>query len=161
VPKLGPQSCCPPVILEDPSEPFLTLDCAVRVGLFTRRFDQLVAPTLVVALRVVVLCVFPHGLAEMALTRRDDLIETLGSDGENESLLIERQRVTLYLPTELLQEARGCVVEMGYEGLEPSTLSRLFEMGVTRELERLRKKHTAGKPFKPYKAKLPGGRPSR
>ncbi len=74
---------------------------------------------------------------------------------------VERQRVTLYLPSELLQEARGCVVEMGYDALEPSTLSRLFEMGAERELERLRKKHRGGKPFKPYRSRLPGGRPSR
>jgi hypothetical protein len=72
---------------------------------------------------------------------------------------IERQRVTLYLPTKLLQEAKGCVVSLGFDGLEPSTLSRLFELGAERELERLRKKHRAGRPFKPYKARLPGGRP--
>ena len=70
-----------------------------------------------------------------------------------------RQRVTLYLPTELLQEVRGCVVQMGYEEAEPSNLSRLFEAAVKRELERLRKKHNAGKAFKPYRARLPSGRP--
>jgi hypothetical protein len=40
---------------------------------------------LVIALRVVVLRVFPHDFTKMALAQRDDLIETLGSDGENES----------------------------------------------------------------------------
>ena len=72
---------------------------------------------------------------------------------------VERQRVTLYLPSELLEEARGCVVEMGYDALEPSTLSHLFEMGAERELERLRKKHRGGRRFKPYRARLPSGRP--
>ena len=89
--KVGPRSCCPPIVLEDTPEPFLALDCAVHVGLFARRFNQLVAPTLVIALHVVVLRVFPHGFPKMALAQRDDLIETLGADGENESLRVRIQ----------------------------------------------------------------------
>jgi hypothetical protein len=46
---------------------------------------------LVIALRVVVLRVFPHDFTKMALAQRDDLIETLGSDGENESLRVRIQ----------------------------------------------------------------------
>ena len=42
----------PSVVLEDTSEPFLALDRAIHVGLFARRFYQLVAPTLVIALQV-------------------------------------------------------------------------------------------------------------
>ena len=85
MPRVGPRSCGPAIVLEDTSEPFPALDCAVCVGLFAQRFNQLVAPALVIALRVVVLRVFPHDFTKMALAQRDDLIETLGSDGENES----------------------------------------------------------------------------
>jgi len=91
VPKVGPRACCPPIVLEDTSAPFLALDCAVYIGLFAQRFNQLVAPALVIALRVVVLRVLPHGPSKMALAQRDDLIETLGSDGENESLRVRIQ----------------------------------------------------------------------
>jgi hypothetical protein len=45
----------------------------------------------VIALHVVVLRVFPHGFPKMALAQRDGLIETLGSDAENESLRVRIQ----------------------------------------------------------------------
>ena len=47
--------------------------------------------TLVIALKVVMLCVFLHGFPKVALAQRDDLGQTLGFDGTNESLRVSIQ----------------------------------------------------------------------
>jgi len=46
--------------------------------------------TLVIALKVVMLCVFLHGFPKVALAQRDDLGQALGFDGANESLRVSR-----------------------------------------------------------------------
>ena len=76
-----------------------------------------------------------------------------------ESTPESKQKITLYLRQALLEEARGAVLALGFEGLEPSTLSVLHNTALERELQRLRRLHNAGKPFPPYRSRLPGGRP--
>jgi len=70
-----------------------------------------------------------------------------------------KRKITLYFREALLEEARSAVLALGAEGIEPSNLSALFDAALTRELERLRKRHNAGEPWPRYKARLPGGRP--
>ena len=70
-----------------------------------------------------------------------------------------KRKITLYFGQALLEEARSAVLALGSGGLEPSNLSQLFGAALEHELERLRKRHNAGEPFPPYKARLPGGRP--
>ncbi len=66
----------------------MALNCTIHVGLVARLLNQLVVETLVIALKVVMLRVFFHDFPKVVLAQRDDLIETLGSDGENESLRV-------------------------------------------------------------------------
>ena len=72
-----------------------------------------------------------------------------------------KKKITLYFTEGLLEEARSAVLMLGAEGLEPSNLSRLFGAALEHELERLRKRHHGGKPFPPYKSRLPGGGPRK
>ena len=72
----------------------------------------------------------------------------------------KRQQATIYIRVDQLHEIRGCVLALGSEGLEPSNLSRFLEGAVGRELERLRAEHNGGRKFRPYKSRLPGGRPA-
>ena len=72
----------------------------------------------------------------------------------------KRRQATVYIREDQLHEVRGCVLALGSEGLEPSNLSRFHDGAVERELKRLRAKHNRGKPFRPYKTRLPGGRPT-
>ena len=69
----------------------MALNCTIHVGLVARLLNQLVVETLVIALKVVMLRVFFHGFPKVVLAQQDDLIETLGSDGENESLRVRIQ----------------------------------------------------------------------
>ncbi len=64
-------------MIQDAAEPLSALDCTVRVETVGRLLDELVIETLVVALKVVVVCVLLHGLAKVALAQRDDLCQTL------------------------------------------------------------------------------------
>jgi hypothetical protein len=73
----------------------------------------------------------------------------------------KKDRITLYFRRSLLEEARSAVLQLGFQGKQPSTLSTLFDAALERELVRMRKAHNAGEPFEPYKAPLPGGRPRK
>jgi hypothetical protein len=73
----------------------------------------------------------------------------------------KKSRITVYFRRSLLEEARSAVLQLGFQGKQPSTLSTLFDAALERELVRLRKAHNEGEPFEPYKAPLPGGRPRR
>ncbi len=77
-----------PIVVEDPSEPFPALDVASHGGHASLIVDQLVVDSLVIALYVVVLRVLLHGVAQMSLSKRNDLRQTLGLDGTHESLCI-------------------------------------------------------------------------
>jgi hypothetical protein len=89
VPLLSPPSRRPSiVVLENTAESFPTLDAAVNVEFVPPILDQLVLETLVITLKVIVLRVFLHGRPKVALAEWDDLGQTLGLDGANESLRV-------------------------------------------------------------------------
>jgi hypothetical protein len=67
-------------------------------------------------------------------------------------------RATLYLPEDLLDEARDAAVFLG--GFPARlTLTRLAENAFRAELERLKLLYNAGRDFPPREADLRGGRP--
>ncbi len=67
-------------------------------------------------------------------------------------------RATLYLPAELLEEARDAAVFLaGYP--VRLTLTRLAEDALRSELRRLKEEHHDGQDFPPRTADLKGGRP--
>ena len=68
-----------------------------------------------------------------------------------------RQRTTLYLDQAQFAEARRAATLLGASGLEPGTVSAIFDGALERELERLRKLHNGGQPF-PALPTLPGNR---
>lgn len=67
-------------------------------------------------------------------------------------------KVTVLLPPDLADEARAAVVALAGPP-ERLTLASLTENALRRELERLKKAHTNGKPFPRHTAPLAGGRP--
>lgn len=68
-----------------------------------------------------------------------------------------RVKVTLYLPSDVLEEARSAVVHLA--GLPAQlTLADLTEAAFRREIERLRKKYHDGKPYPGFGGKLKIGR---
>ncbi len=67
-------------------------------------------------------------------------------------------RATLYVPTELLEEARDAVVFLaGYP--VRMTLTRLVEEAFRAELRRLKQLHNNGQDFPQRSEDLKGGRP--
>jgi post-segregation antitoxin (ccd killing protein) len=67
-------------------------------------------------------------------------------------------RATLYLPADLLEEARDAAVFLaGYP--VRLTLTRLAENALRSELRRLKEEHNDGQDFPPRAADLKGGRP--
>jgi len=70
-----------------------------------------------------------------------------------------KSKATFYLNDELLEEARGAIIAMGFKGRGPNSLSDLVNDAVEREIARLRRRFNAGKRFKPYPRPLPAGRP--
>jgi hypothetical protein len=60
---------------------------------------------------------------------------------------------------ELLEEARGAIIAMGFEGRGPKSLSDLVNDALEREIRRLRRQYNRGRPFAPYPRPLPAGRP--
>lgn len=67
-------------------------------------------------------------------------------------------RATLYLPHELLEEARNATVHLaGYPAR--MTLTKLAEIALRRELQRLKDVYNHGQPFPPRDEDLKGGRP--
>lgn len=69
-----------------------------------------------------------------------------------------RVRATLYVPADLLDEARNAVVSLaGYP--VRMTLTRLAEEAFRRELARLKELYHDGQDFPPRNEDLRGGRP--
>ena len=69
-----------------------------------------------------------------------------------------RVRATLYIPADLLDEARNAVVSLaGYP--VRMTLTRLAEEAFRRELARLKELYHDGQDFPPRNEDLRGGRP--
>ncbi len=67
-------------------------------------------------------------------------------------------RATLYLPADLLDEARNAAVYLaGYP--VRLTLTQLAEQALRAELRRLKDAHNHGKDFPPRSGELKGGRP--
>jgi hypothetical protein len=67
-------------------------------------------------------------------------------------------RATLYLPPDLLDEARNATVFLAGYPLR-LTLTRLVEQALRSELERLKNAHNGGEDFPPRTEELKGGRP--
>ncbi len=67
-------------------------------------------------------------------------------------------RATLYLPPELLDEARDAAYHLAGHPAH-MTLTKLAEQAFRRELERLKKLHNDGGAFPHRKEDLKGGRP--
>ena len=70
-----------------------------------------------------------------------------------------KSKATFYMDDELLEEARGAMIAMGFKGRGPNSLSDLVNDALERELRRLRNRYNGGKPFAPYPRPLPAGRP--
>ena len=67
-------------------------------------------------------------------------------------------RATLYLPLDVLEEARDATVHLaGYP--VRMTLTKLAETALRRELQHLKEKHNEGADFPPRGEDLRGGRP--
>ena len=73
----------------------------------------------------------------------------------------QKVRLTLYLESELVDEARGALVTLGLEdeARGPASLSELFNEALRREIVRLRRRFNQGQEFPRYRRGLPGGRP--
>lgn len=67
-------------------------------------------------------------------------------------------RATLYLPADLLDEARDAVVHLAGNPAR-MTLTKLAERAFRREIEQLKNDHNAGKDFPRRTEELKGGRP--
>ena len=67
-------------------------------------------------------------------------------------------RATLYLPQDLLEEARNATVHLGGFPLR-LTLTKLVERAFRAELQRLKDNYNAGCDFPPREEDLKGGRP--
>jgi hypothetical protein len=67
-------------------------------------------------------------------------------------------RATLYLPHDLLEEARDATVHLGGYPLR-LTLTKFAERAFRAELERLKDTYNAGCDFPPREEDLKGGRP--
>ena len=73
----------------------------------------------------------------------------------------ERRRITVYLGSEIYEQARAAVLELGAGGKHPASVSALIDGALTRELRRLSKLHRDGEEWPHHKGGLPGGRPPR
>ncbi len=67
-------------------------------------------------------------------------------------------RATLYLPQDLLDEARNAVVHLAGNPVR-LTLTKLAESALRRELEQLKQCHNNGNDFPQRSEDLKGGRP--
>ena len=88
MPKLSRPLRRPPVIPKHPAQPFPAFYSTIAAPLAIRTFDQLVAKALVIPLAMVVRDVLRDASAKMALSKRNDLCQTLGLDRPNEPLRI-------------------------------------------------------------------------
>jgi len=74
VPKLGPPSRGPPVVVvQNTTKPLSAVNRAVHIGSVDQLLDQFVVESLVIALLMVVLRVVRHGPAKVTLAQGDDL----------------------------------------------------------------------------------------
>lgn len=80
------------------------------------------------------------------------------SAGSSPSARTPKVRATFHLPADLVDECRNAVVWLAGPQ-ERLTMARLAENALRSELDRLRKKHTKGKPFPERTEELRGGRP--
>ncbi len=79
-------------------------------------------------------------------------------EAERKKGVSPKVRATLYLPTEVLDEARNAAVFLaGYPAR--MTLTRLVENAVRVELGRLKETYNDGNDFPPRTEDLKGGRP--
>jgi len=69
----------------------------------------------------------------------------------------KKTKITLYFREEVLQEIRQCVLDLGGDDLEPSSVSAFTEEALQAHLEKLRAAHNKGKPWKLRKKRLPPG----
>jgi len=69
-------------------------------------------------------------------------------------------RATFHVPADLFEECRNAVVFLSGPP-ERLTLAELAENALRRELERLSRRHNAGKAFPQRRSELTGGRPIR
>jgi len=67
-------------------------------------------------------------------------------------------RATLYLPQQLLDEARDAAVHLGGYPLR-LTLTKFVERAFSAELQRLKETYNGGCDFPPREGELKGGRP--
>ncbi len=67
-------------------------------------------------------------------------------------------RATLYLPSDLLEEARNAAVHLGGNPAR-MTLTKLAENAFRRELQRLKERYNDGRDFPQRDEDLRGGRP--
>ncbi len=91
----------------------------------------------------------------------DKVFRTLGGRAVNSPRLFPRSRkirATLYLPAELLDEARNAAVYLAGYPLR-LTLAKLAERALKAELQRLKEQYNEGRDFPPRTEELRGGRP--
>lgn len=67
-------------------------------------------------------------------------------------------RATLYLPEDVLDEARNAVVHLAGNPLR-LTLTKLAESALRNQLQELKDRHNGGEDFPPRSEDLRGGRP--
>ena len=77
---------------------------------------------------------------------------------EFETVRLRKVRATLYLPLELLEEARDATVHLAGNPTR-LTLTKLAENAFVRELKRLKDSYNGGQDFPPRSENLKGGRP--
>ena len=87
---------------------------------------------------------------------------TVGGHPRKETITVKnpnpKVRATLYLPHDVLEEARNAAVHLaGYP--VRLTLTRLAEEALRSELQRLKDRYNGGKDFPPRSEDLKGGRP--
>lgn len=71
---------------------------------------------------------------------------------------VTKERLTVHVPAELADACKDAVVALSGPPLR-LTLAHLAEAALRRELDRLQREHTKGKPFPKRAAELKGGRP--
>ena len=78
----------PFIVVEDPTQPFMARNGRIHIDDDLLILDQPIVEPLMISLKVIMLSVFLHRLAQMPLSQWNDLGQTLGLDGANESLRI-------------------------------------------------------------------------
>lgn len=76
----------------------------------------------------------------------------------NSKNMSEKVRATLYVPRDLLNEARDATVHLAGHPAR-MTLTKLVESAIRMELQRLKESYNDGRDFPPRDEELRGGRP--